>query len=244
MDNKVNKLLKLAESLMSKEEAQKFFAVLVDFIKKAKQDLDDKNDQTSKELNAFVDKLTKQLEDISKDTILGTQTKIDKALKEQEIGMNFIRDKIRKIKNGIDGMNGTDGKDGKDGKDGSPDTGIDIVDKVVTLPVEERWHIEDIYKLREELDELRQLRSKSLGGGGFNTTAFQQKFVDDETPTNSGDNLNFTINLTPSPASSLKVYRNGQRLKITEDYTFSGKTITLLTSLGATEILTVDYKIM
>ena len=59
----------------------------------------------------------------------------------------------------------------------------------------------------------------------------------------NGDGLNFTINHVPSPTNSLKVYRNGQRLKITEDYTFSGQTITLLIALTVGEILTVDYRI-
>jgi len=148
------------------------------------------------------------------------------------------------------GISGKDGESiigpaGKDGKDGSPDTADQIADKINTL--EEAIELETIKGLKAKLSDLeKKWTSRPMfGGGGFSKMAMLQYFVDDETPTNSGDDLNFTISHAPSPTSSLKVYRNGQRLKIgaLNDYTFSGYTITLLTALGASEILTVDYKI-
>jgi hypothetical protein len=52
-------------------------------------------------------------------------------------------------------------------------------------------------------------------------------FVDGDSPAGivDGANANFTLTATPSPASSLAVYRNGLLQKIAQDYTFSGRTV-------------------
>jgi len=118
-----------------------------------------------------------------------------------------------------------------------------IANTLEALPDKKKLEIEAIKDLRKELDELRKEKGRIFGGGGFSVGALNIHIIDDETPTNSGDDLNFTINHLPSPASSLKLYRNGQRLRISEDFTLSGLTITLLIALGATEILLADYRI-
>lgn len=122
-----------------------------------------------------------------------------------------------------------------------PQMGDKIADALEALPEKKKLIIEAIKGLREELDELRTVRTRV--GGGTNYMGIIQHFVFDETPTNSGDNLNFTINTIPNPTDSLRVYKNGQRLKIgaAKDYTFSNTTITLLTEKLATDELTVDY---
>ena len=101
-------------------------------------------------------------------------------------------------------------------------------------------------EIEKMIDDLKKkwVSRPMFGGGGFSVAALNIHTIDDETPTNTGDDLNFTIANTPSPIASLKVYRNGQRLKIgaTNDYTFSGRTITLLSALAAGEILSVDYR--
>lgn len=128
-----------------------------------------------------------------------------------------------------------------------PKYGEQYRDGLELLKGDERLTIEAIKNLREELDELRKYRGNALSsgvvGGGFNYASLDNHLVDDETPTNTGDDLNFTIAHIPSPASSLKVYRNGQRLRITEDYTFSGQTITLLIAKLSGEVLLCDYRI-
>ena len=52
-------------------------------------------------------------------------------------------------------------------------------------------------------------------------------FADDETPqgTVNGSNLNFTVSVSPSPASSLRLYKNGILMKQGVDYTLSGSSI-------------------
>jgi hypothetical protein len=57
-------------------------------------------------------------------------------------------------------------------------------------------------------------------------------FVDGDSPAGivDGANAAFTLTSTPSPASSLAVYRNGLLQKIAQDYTFSNRTVTFITS--------------
>lgn len=64
----------------------------------------------------------------------------------------------------------------------------------------------------------------SSGGGG-------PLFVDDETPSGStdGTNTSFTLTSTPTPLTSLRLYRNGLLMRHGIGYTLSGSTITILT---------------
>ncbi len=67
------------------------------------------------------------------------------------------------------------------------------------------------------------------GGGviGENGTG---SFIDSETPTGliNGSNLVFTLATTPSPLSSLDLYRNGIRLSSTVDYTIASNIISFV----------------
>jgi prefoldin subunit 5 len=72
-------------------------------------------------------------------------------------------------------------------------------------------------------------------------------FVDSETPsgTANGVNANFTLTNTPSPSSSLELYRNGILQMPGVDYTLSGNSITFLShSLPQTnDILQAFYRL-
>ncbi len=75
--------------------------------------------------------------------------------------------------------------------------------------------------------------STASGGGG---TA-----VPEETPTDTGDHINFTIAHTPL-AGTFKLYRGGARQQSGGvDYTLSGTTITLVNILQTGEVLLADY---
>ena len=231
---------KIVKGSLTREEFLNSFKTVLDFVKKAVQDLTQKYVEISTKLSNLEEK---------------------------------VNNKLSSVKNGQDGKDGQKGDDGRDGKDSDPQEvarlssqlaitavlpkiptieqvgekipiwGEKIRDSLELLQDSDRLEISAIKDLQEKLDELRELKTRTIGGGGFNYGAMDIHIVDDETPTNSGDNLNFTIAHIPSPTSSLKVYRNGQRLRITEDYTFSGVTITLLTAFSAGEILLVDYRI-
>ncbi len=72
-------------------------------------------------------------------------------------------------------------------------------------------------------------------------------FVDEETPSGAinGVNTVFTTSQTPSPSTSLAVFRNGLRMTLGVDYTFSGVVITFMTGLApqSSDTLTCSYRI-
>jgi hypothetical protein len=72
-------------------------------------------------------------------------------------------------------------------------------------------------------------------------------FVDQETPTGTIDGVNavFTLSQTPSPSTSLAVYRNGLRMSPAIDYTLSGTAITFMTASvpQPTDTLSCSYRI-
>jgi len=266
MDTKLEKLkslLKLVDESISRADFEKAFATLVKFVKDLKISLEDKNDKAIKELKTFINELAEKLENFNQNKLAEAQVKINQALKDQADSLNFIRDKVRKIK---------EGKDGKDAdpqitaqiasdlaitaikplipskvaiEEEIPKLGDLIADALEGLDDEKKLKIEAIKDLRKELDELKQLRTRTLGGGGFSKIAMDQHFIDDETPTGTinGVNADFVLNNTPSPSTSLKVFVNGQKFKLTDDYTFSGKTITFLTAPPTNSLILCDYRV-
>ena len=68
-------------------------------------------------------------------------------------------------------------------------------------------------------------------------------FADSETPTGDVDGANTDFVLAHTPLTgSLKVYLNGMRMSITEDYTLATATITFLTAPDSGSIITCDYR--
>ena len=90
-------------------------------------------------------------------------------------------------------------------------------------------------------ETLEVLRNGLVNLGGYVATPAQ--FVDDETPTGLIDGVNTVFALSKTPLTgSLKVYVNGQRVRVTEDYTFSGRIITFLTAPPTGSILLADFR--
>jgi hypothetical protein len=75
-------------------------------------------------------------------------------------------------------------------------------------------------------------------------TVLTGTFVDDETPTGAinGANTSYTLAFAPSPAGSLALYKNGQKLTLTGDYTLSSLTITAVTAPKTGDTLTASYR--
>jgi len=181
---------------------------------------------------------------------------INKALKDQEDGMNFIRDKVRRIKNGLPGEKGMDADEEKiikaimtqiklpEQKEMILDTPEQIADKLETLKGDEKLEIKAIENLE---DRLKELENRPLGGGsgGVSKLALDAHFIDDGTPSGTVDGANkaFVLANTPNPPASVKVFADGQRLNLTEDYTFSARTITFVDAPLTDTIIKVDYKI-
>jgi len=72
-------------------------------------------------------------------------------------------------------------------------------------------------------------------------------FVENETPTGSinGSNTTFTLAGNPNPDSSLEVWVNGQKLKLTTDYSLSGDTLTMVRAYASAEVdsFYVNYRL-
>ena len=131
-------------------------------------------------------------------------------------------------------------KDGKDAKIDINDIVNKVVSKIKSLKDDNRVSYNN-------LKDVPQIYRKDTALGGMSNTTIANdlglNFVDDEIPsgTLNGTNKDFTIKETPINGS-LKVYRDGQRLKVTEDYTLSGKTISLIFAPVSDQILLVDYR--
>ncbi len=72
-------------------------------------------------------------------------------------------------------------------------------------------------------------------------------FVDSEIPSGTvdGSNTVFAIAQTPSPATSLALFRNGIRLRANLDYTLTGTTLTFLSGLAPQpgDVLVASYRV-
>lgn len=164
--------------------------------------------------------------------------KLSVVLENASQKLQELDNKMTSIKNGLDGKNGIDGKDGKDAVVDENKIIQEVLNKI-ELP---ELIIDNIKGLREVVDRVETQRR--LGGGGFSKIHMESKFIDDETPSGLVNNVNtiFTLAHHPNPESSLKVFVNGQRMRITEDYTLSGNTVTFLTAPPTGSILLVDYR--
>ena len=255
---KLAKLLRDLEKLKAVKDGGALGGLLFDLANKLEGLKGEKGDTPLRGLDYWTDKDIKEI--------------IDEAVRRVRALIPSPKDG-KNGRDGNDGIRGRDGRDGVDGKDGEsadiasvirevekaltpllpkieeienklPMLGKPIRDALEILPEDEKLKIEAIENLRKELDDLKK-RPISVGGGGFNYGALDLHIIDDETPTGTpnGALTTFTINHAPSPVSSLKVYVDGQRKKLTTDYTFSGTTITFLSAPLTDSIITVEYRI-
>lgn len=87
--------------------------------------------------------------------------------------------------------------------------------------------------------------SITVNGKGLITAASNgATIVDGEVPSGAinSSNVTYTLANTPSPATSLHLYKNGIRLKLTDDYTLSTATITMVSAPATSSTLLADYR--
>lgn len=250
---KFEDILKLLDESLTREEFTTSFENVVKLVKR----LEENNIRDFIEIKNTIDIIKKQLKDDSS----MTNSEIKELVKKesQRISDNFknlsdrLNDAILEIK---------DGEDGKDAdeeliiervvesikiptieelKDDLPKMGTQVRDALELLQGEDRLDASAIKGLE---DLISKYKTEVKVGGGFNSVAMNFHMVDDETPTGlvNGSNKNFVIANIPSPSESLKVYKDGQRMKIVTDYTFSGVTITFLDAPLTGSIITCDYR--
>ena len=227
---KLKSLFKLVDESLTKKDFEEKFSKILKFL----TDLKAKFQVEISKLKESIVLLSKELKEENTTNISGLKDEfiktVDKALKDQEDGLNFMRDKVRNLKEGTDGKdgkNGTIGKDGQDGKDGSPDTSFQIANKLETLKDETRLKISAIDKLQEELDELK---NRPTGGGGTRKVVYTKRI-------NLSAQCNGTLKEFLMPKDTLSVIGVwGTQFPITfdeADFTFEGRTLTLTSEVGA-----------
>lgn len=130
-------------------------------------------------------------------------------------------------KQGKPGIPGRDGKDGKDGKEGSPDKPEEIRNKLQALRGVDRLDASAIKNLPSGKGAMR-------GGGTALTFEVPTGTVD-------GSNAVFTLSV-PAKSTLLLFFVNGQLLRAGgEDYTLSGRTVTLNTAPPTGSIIQALY---
>lgn len=78
-----------------------------------------------------------------------------------------------------------------------------------------------------------------------NGTLATVREVINETPSGLINGVNVTYTLVNLPDGLIRLYKNGQKLKLTDDYSITGQTITLVSPLvsdGYTDVLLCDYR--
>lgn len=234
---KMNAIMRKLDVIVSRDEMIKFFEAMVKLVMQVVK----KNKDDADNLKRIHDQKILETEDLNKKRNI----EFDKNFEEKASKINKI---IEKIKGDLEErvseiVQGAAGRDGRDAEEVDLDRlAGDVIDKL-EFP---EFSIRDIKGLEERLTELREVRGRKLGGGGFSKIHMEAKIIDDEVPFGSvnGTNKVFTLANIPNPPASVKVFVNGQKMKSGgEDYTLSGKTITAVTAPPTGSIILVDYRV-
>ena len=238
MNDKLSKLksiLGILDQSLTKEEFYKHIDALIEVVKEIRA----KNEKEIENLRELYSQANRELETENESRFEKFKNGI---YTEHEKMMSLIIQKLNSI---------------KDGKDADEEMILEKLKNFIPEPpkiddikkgLEDfGTQIQTAYEIIDELKkEVEEVKSRPVRvGGGFSKMAMESKFIDDETPSGTPNGIltTFTIVSTPNPTSSLKVYLDGQRMKLTTDYTFSGRTITFLTAPLTGSIITVDYRV-
>ncbi len=256
--------------LTNEQKLRKLF-VLMDNEAITREEFKDEFLKHFQEVIKAVEKIKSHLEDEYKNKAqeLGEQASGDREMNKNELG-KLKREYAFKANQAIKEINQILDKKieeinlklllVKDGKDADEDKIVAKVREQIDIPKIEEKTAEEIRDGLEGLKGDERLDASAIKGLGDRLDKFgktlktkwvgslggvpRPQFVDNETPggTVNGSNKAFTVNNHPSPAESLRVYVNGQRMKLTSDYTYSNKTITFTTAPGTGAVLLVEYR--
>lgn len=231
---KLKKLLEVTnEGLTEKKFLESFKTVVnqilkletkaLDKINKAIAELESKNNTSLNATQADLRALGGKLEEL-----------VDKALKEQANSLNFIRDKVRKIKEGVDGKDGI----GVDGKDADEEKIINEVLGKIKVPGIDKTEMNEmdieLKALREELEKVKLMRGKGGGGTSAIGIANAAKYwVKTEEPSGLINGVNKAYAVSKTIFAVLSFSLNGEFIAQIPNYTISNKTVTFTTALPA-----------
>lgn len=161
---KMAELYKLASDGISRQEFLESFKSVVALVSRTNAEMLKRNDDTLSSLTEQVQKLYTELESKAESSFAEFKemfsAKLEKALEEQQAGMNLMYDKANSLRSiqGPQGIPGPEGKSivgpqGEPGKDGSPDTATEIRDKIESLTGEERLDASAVKNLPEFVEK-------------------------------------------------------------------------------------------
>lgn len=185
------------------------------------------------------------LSDIKMQTKEIIDKQMQKMMKEHEAMIASMDKKMKEVKDGKDADEIRIIKDVLDQiklpeyKETVLDNPEQLRDKLESLRGNNKLSIQSVQDLAEKLEELgNKVVVKGQAYGSIRT-----RYIDDETPSGAINGVNTEFIITKLPQTgSLKVYVNGSRMRVTEDYTFSGKTITFLIAPPSGSIILVDFR--
>jgi len=270
---KLKKLLEIANDGLDRKSFELAFKTLIDFIKRTDKVLTDKIDgklltaeEKLDELNKIYKETISRIEDDNQATLSNVKKWVFGKVAELFI-KSKVNDKVNEIDAKLKEIGGKEWPDtdllAKQASDLAVSTVLSqlppkddlkeeiskagdlIASTLEAQPEDKKLEIEAIKDLRKELDELRAMKGRTFGGGGLSKSALELHFVDAETPAEvpNGVITDFTTVYIPSPTASLKVFADGQRLKLTTDYTFSGKIVSFITAPLTDVLITFEYRI-
>lgn len=220
---------------VTKDEFTEAFKALNLFVRKAKEMLEEKTEAgfeaKCNELKELVNGLESDLRTSFNELVRKVESKIA-SIKDGKNGRDGIDGK-----NGTNGLNGRDGVDGRDGKDTNEAKIISTLHEGLLSDM-----MSEMTNMEKRLEgKVNLSRPRGTIGGLISQRI---RFIDDETPTGTVNGVNtiFTLVAKSPEAGSLKVFVNGQRMRVTDDYTLSGKTITFVTAPPTNSIILCDYR--
>lgn len=237
---KLNKLLSLMdEDTLTKEMFVDAFANVVNFIKKFRA----QNDKDFNALKSGIGSLTQKLQ--NDNSLSAAETKrliksaLDKALKDQSNSLNFVRDRVRRLR---------DGKDADETaivstvlallpehKETILDNPTELRDKLESLEGEEGLQLKSVKALEEKVKILEERPLGGRGGGGVTDVGVKfalGRLVNTETPTGAINSSNVTYTVANEINAVLSFGINGEVIH-DDEYTFAGNTITFTTALDS-----------
>jgi len=235
----IESLFKMINEGLSKEEFIAAFKKLIDFVKDAKETLIKTGAENIDSLNRTSLDLAKRLEIAINDALGEALNKTGKAMDEQAAGMNLIRDKVRKIKDGH-----TPTKEELLDliqplipivKDGDP--GIDADEEKIISAVLEKVPVSNTEELESKIKDLeKKLETESKRPRG----RLGMKKITSVRSINLTSQVNGSTKTFTLPTDTLKVLGVwGTQFPVTfdqdTDFSFAGRILTLLDPVSAPE---------
>ena len=163
---KLERLIGVVSDSVTKKEFEDAVDTLIRYVQGI-------NDRTVKDVKILKEVFEDSLKKIQKDTessLTDLKKRVDGAFvadiianmqREHTDRMKAVDAKMATVKNGDKG----DSVQGPPGMHGSPDTPLEIIEKLESVPEKDKLVIEAIRGLRQELDELKKAANKSNANG-------------------------------------------------------------------------------